>query len=188
MSLRSVEVWQLHHKRVSVSVTVPVPVTTALGLLGACAVWPNKLNLGQDGGQANSGTLRHPEWYSRQTPLDNKGRLNWFSSVWCAIGWYNKRVPPSVNNYSELLVALIAVAMLSKASVCGRSLPGVVGSNTAGGHGCLSVVSDVCCQVELSASGWSLIQSSPTYSDASGCDREASIMRRPWPTGGLLAH
>ena len=30
------------------------------------------------------------------------------------------------------------------------------------GHGCLSVVSVVCCQVEVSASGWSLIQRSPT--------------------------
>jgi hypothetical protein len=31
-----------------------------------------------------------------------------------------------------------------------------------GGHGCLSVVSVVCCQVEVSATGWSLVQRSPT--------------------------
>ena len=31
------------------------------------------------------------------------------------------------------------------------------------GHGCLSVVSVVCCQVEVSATRWSLIQRSPTY-------------------------
>jgi hypothetical protein len=30
------------------------------------------------------------------------------------------------------------------------------------GHGCLSVVSVVCCQVEVSATGWSLVQRSPT--------------------------
>jgi hypothetical protein len=30
------------------------------------------------------------------------------------------------------------------------------------GHGCLSVESVVCCQVEVSESGWSLVQRSPT--------------------------
>jgi hypothetical protein len=30
------------------------------------------------------------------------------------------------------------------------------------GHGCLSVVSVVCCQVEVSATSWSLVQRSPT--------------------------
>ena len=35
------------------------------------------------------------------------------------------------------------------------------------GHGCLSVVSVVCCQVEICASGWSLVQRSPTDSGAS---------------------
>jgi len=47
------------------------------------------------------------------------------------------------------------------------------------GHGCLSVVSVVCCQVEVSASGWSLVQRSPRE-----CDREASIMKG---TGSLAA-
>ena len=37
------------------------------------------------------------------------------------------------------------MAARSKAWVCGRSPPGIVGSNTAGGHGCLPVVSVVCC-------------------------------------------
>jgi hypothetical protein len=50
------------------------------------------------------------------------------------------------------------------------------------GHGCLSLVSVVCCQVELSATGWSLVQRSPTE-----CDTEASTMRRPWPTRGCSA-
>ena len=39
-----------------------------------------------------------------------------------------------------------------KAWVCSRSFSGAAGSNSAGGHGCLSGVSVVCCQVEVSAS------------------------------------
>jgi len=50
------------------------------------------------------------------------------------------------------------------------------------GHGCLSLVSVVCCQVEVFATGWSLAQRSPTE-----CDREASIVRRPWPNRGRCA-
>jgi hypothetical protein len=44
------------------------------------------------------------------------------------------------------------------------------------GHGCPSVFSVVCCHV-VSASGWSLVQRSPTE-----CDREASVMLRPSST------
>jgi hypothetical protein len=36
---------------------------------------------------------------------------------------------------------------------CGRSICGIVSSNPVGGFGCPSVVSVVCCQVEVSASG-----------------------------------
>jgi hypothetical protein len=45
------------------------------------------------------------------------------------------------------------------------------------GHGCPSVVNVVCCQVEVSATGWSLVQRSPTDCDVSECDREASTKR-----------
>jgi hypothetical protein len=39
-----------------------------------------------------------------------------------------------------------------------------------------------CCVFpEASASGWSLVQRSPTECGVSECDREASIMRRPGP-------
>jgi hypothetical protein len=44
-----------------------------------------------------------------------------------------------------------------------------------------------CCQVEVSASGWSLGQRSPTECGVSECDREASIKRRPWPIRGCCA-
>ena len=37
------------------------------------------------------------------------------------------------------------------------------------------------CQVEVSATGWLLVQRSRTE-----CDSEASIMRRPWHTARLL--
>jgi hypothetical protein len=56
----------------------------------------------------------------------------------------------------------IPVVARSKAWFCGRSLTGIVGSNPTGVHGCLSLVSVVCCQVEVSATGWSLVQRSPT--------------------------
>jgi hypothetical protein len=71
--------------------------------------------------------------------------------------------------------------------VCGRLLAEIAGSNPTGGHGRLSIVTVVCCQVEVSASGWSLVQRSPTECGVSECDIEASIMRRPWPTRGCCA-
>ena len=55
------------------------------------------------------------------------------------------------------------------------------------GHESLSLVSVVCCQVEVSALGWSRVQRSPTECGVSECDHEASEMRRPWPTGGCCA-
>ena len=50
----------------------------------------------------------------------------------------------------------------------------------------MSVVGVVCCQVEVFALGWSLVQRSPTECHVSECDREALIMR-PWPTRGCCA-
>ena len=53
-------------------------------------------------------------------------------------------------------------------------------------HGSLSIVSVVCCQVEVEVSvwGWSRVQSSPTECGVSKCDRVVSIVRRSWPTKG----
>ena len=68
-----------------------------------------------------------------------------------------------------------------KAYVCGHSFVGIAGLNPAGVvH--LSFVSVVCCQVEVSATVRSLVQSSPRECGVSECDREASIMIRPRPT------
>ena len=49
-------------------------------------------------------------------------------------------------------------------------------------HGCLSVVSVVCCQVEISVTGQSLVQGNRTECGESECDPKTSKMRRPWPT------
>jgi len=71
-----------------------------------------------------------------------------------------------------------------KPNFCGRSLAGIgiVGSNPPPPEAWMFVVSIVCCQVEVSVTGRSLVQKSPTE-----CDRESSIMRRPWSTGGFCA-
>jgi len=47
------------------------------------------------------------------------------------------------------------------------------------GHGCLSVVSVVCSQVEVSATNWSLVQRSPTDYGASLC-----VIEKPQEWGG----
>ena len=48
------------------------------------------------------------------------------------------------------------------ARVCGRSLAGVAGTNPVRGLGCLSLVSVLCWQVAVSATGRSLVQRSTT--------------------------
>jgi len=45
----------------------------------------------------------------------------------------------------------------------------------------------VWCQVEITATSWSLVQWSPTVCGTSLCDIETSWMRRPWPNGGCRA-
>jgi hypothetical protein len=88
------------------------------------------------------------------------------------------------------------VAARSKAWVCGRSLTGTVGSNPTGGmdvcvvfvvrtvawNVCLSLVSVVCRQVEVAATGWSLFQRSPTECGVSKCVIvKPRKIRRPGP-------
>jgi hypothetical protein len=69
--------------------------------------------------------------------------------------------------YITILIATRStpVAARSKAWVCGRWLGGIAGSNPAGGYESLSLVSIVCYRVEISASGWSLVQRSPIDCD-----------------------
>jgi hypothetical protein len=78
------------------------------------------------------------------------------------------------------------VAARSKPWVCGRSLAGIVGSNLAGDIN-VCHLSVVCCQVEVSATSWSLVQRSSTECGVSECDHESLIIRSR-PNGGLLRH
>jgi hypothetical protein len=57
------------------------------------------------------------------------------------------------SGHNVLYPMSVRVAARCTAWVCGRSLAGIAASNRAGGYGCLSVVSFVCCQVEVSATG-----------------------------------
>jgi hypothetical protein len=77
------------------------------------------------------------------------------------------------------------VTARSKAWVCLPFVCWECGFECRRGHGCLSLVSVVCCQEEVSVSGWSLVQRSPIDCCVFECDREASILKRPWPTGAV---
>jgi hypothetical protein len=82
----------------------------------------------------------------------------------------------------------IPVAARSKAWVCGRSPAGIVGSNATGGMDvCLLIV--VFCQVEVSATGYSTVQRSPTDCGASLCViKKRREWRGPGTQWGLLRH
>ena len=54
------------------------------------------------------------------------------------------------------------------------------------GHGCLSLVSVVCCQVGVSALGLSLAQRSLTNFGVSECDHDSSTLRRPCPSRAVV--
>jgi hypothetical protein len=94
--------------------------------------------------------------------------------------FFQKRMPK--NSWGKLRILLWWPRGLRRGSGVVR-FAGITGSNTAGGgHGCLCVVNVVCCQAQVSALGWSLVQRSPTERGVSKCDCEASVMRL-WPTG-----
>jgi hypothetical protein len=77
----------------------------------------------------------------------------------------------------------IPVTPRSTVWVCGLSFAEIVGSNPAGAWKFVSF--EFC--VLSGRSGWSLVQRSPTECGVSECDRESSIMRRPWPTGTVAS-
>jgi len=74
------------------------------------------------------------------------------------------------------------VVAQSKACVCGCSLSGIVGSNLVEAVDVLSLVSVVCCQVEVSATSWSLVYRSCTRCGVFVFDIETSTMRILRPT------
>jgi len=82
-----------------------------------------------------------------------------FSSVFRAV-FYTVKLHSLTRVYGALKGRQILVIARSNAWVCSRSLFEVTGSNPAGAW--MSVVSVVCYQVEVTESGWSLVQRSPT--------------------------
>jgi hypothetical protein len=80
------------------------------------------------------------------------------------------------------------VAARSKAWVFGRSLAGIAGSNPAGGMDvCLLWVLCVVKQSSLRRADHLSRGVLPSVVWLTECDREALIMRRPWPTRGCCA-
>jgi hypothetical protein len=76
------------------------------------------------------------------------------------------------------------VAAWSNKWVCGRSLAGIVGWNaTEVMDVCLCLVSVVCCQVEISATGRSLVQRSSTECGVSEYHSRTSTMGGLGPLG-----
>jgi hypothetical protein len=70
-------------------------------------------------------------------------------------------------------------AARSKEWVCCHLLAVMADSILTRGHGCLSLVNIVCCQVEVSAAGSSPVQRSPTKCGVHECLCEA--LRMGWP-------
>jgi hypothetical protein len=67
-------------------------------------------------------------------------------------------------------------------------LAGIVGSNSPRGCGCLYLAGVVCCQVEITASGRSLIQRSHTECSLSNCVWSWSLDNEETGPLGLLRH
>jgi hypothetical protein len=65
-----------------------------------------------------------------------------------------------------------------EAWVCGRSLAGTGEFESRRGHGCLSLMIVVCCQVEASGEDRSLVQRSPTKCGVSEYDLKTSPIGR----------
>ena len=80
------------------------------------------------------------------------------ASTWATIIFrkVRRKLPFARVGVVQLCVCLpFPVTARSKAWVWGRSFAGTAGSNLAEGHGCLSLVSVLFCQVEFSETSWS---------------------------------
>jgi hypothetical protein len=127
-----------------------------------------------------------PVSFSRKTLIHGVGKQ--VSITFCVLRHWQRRSIPcrQVNKISNVDFACIGRYRrprgLRLGSVATRFLG--LGLESRRRHGCLSVVIVVCCKAEVSATGRSLIQSSPTDYGVSNFDRESSTMRRLWSTGG----
>jgi len=84
------------------------------------------------------------------------------------------------------MIIIISSARPSGHAVSGVGLQALTywecGFETRRRHGCLSLVTIVCCQVEVSATGPSLVHRSPTGCGVFECDPETARARRPSST------
>jgi hypothetical protein len=89
----------------------------------------------------------------------------------------------SSSNWVKIIKSLLSRSQCPRSLRCGSAAARLLGLRVQipPGQECLCECC-VCCQVEVPASGWSLVQRSPTECDVPKCDREASIMWRHWPT------
>jgi hypothetical protein len=94
-------------------------------------------------------------------------------------------VDQKINLFINIFVGRHLRCMLSVAwsmSVCRSAAARLLGMGVW-----IPVVSVVCCQVEVSMSGRSLVQGAlPSIVCLIECDHEASIMRKPWPTRAIV--
>jgi hypothetical protein len=90
------------------------------------------------------------------------------STFWQSyLSWNSSRSSGKIQNcipveFRKLKVQPVPVTVWSKAWVWGRSLFGVFGFESCWRHESVSLVSVVCCQVQVSATGWSVVQRIPT--------------------------
>jgi hypothetical protein len=97
-----------------------------------------------------------------------------------------------MHKYGQYVDALpLSVAARSKVWVCDGSFIGSASSNcgleSRLGCDCLSPGSVLCCNIEVFASGCSLVQRSPTGCGVSESECEVSVMKTPGPTRGCCA-
>ena len=116
-------------------------------------------------------------------------QLRWFVVLHCRmrqwepVVWgcsWNQSETMNMSNLCQFII--LAVLYGWETDPSGRAVYGVglrllaswdLGFESRWRHGCLSLVSVVCCQVEVSATGWSLVQRSRTECGVSSeCDRE----------------
>ena len=88
------------------------------------------------------------------------------------------------NVFSAVNFMWIIFIMDIKAWVCGRSVAAIVGPNSTGSMD----VTVVCCQVEVSATGQSLVQRRLTECGVSGVWSRSPRKGRPWPGIGSEGH
>ena len=98
--------------------------------------------------------------HEKQQPESDERKAGWASvQIWTFRNrdWVlvHLRIEPRFLAYQacSIIFMPVPVAARSRAWVCGHSTAEIMGSNPHRGHGCLSVVSVVCCQVEVSATG-----------------------------------